>query len=63
MQPTVEHDRAIRVLVVDDHFFTRIGLTAALNLELDIGVIAEAACGRDAIDLYTLHQPDVAAAA
>lgn len=50
----------IRVLVVDDHFFTRMGVSAALNLETDMGVIAEAACGRDAIDLFTQHQPDVA---
>lgn len=54
------HDRAIRVLVVDDHFFTRIGLSAALNLEADIGVVAEAACGRDAIDLFDQVKPDVA---
>ncbi len=60
MQPSAEHDRAIRVLVVDDHFFTRIGLTTALNFESDMGVVAEASCGREAIDLYTHHQPDVA---
>lgn len=54
------NDRSIRVLIVDDHFFTRIGLTAALNLETDIGVVAEAACGRDAIELFGQVQPDVA---
>ncbi len=57
---TLPNDRSIRVLIVDDHFFTRIGLTATLNIESDIGVVAEAACGRDAIDLYSTHQPDVA---
>jgi two-component system NarL family response regulator len=56
----LSHDRSIRVLVVDDHFFTRIGLSAALNLEADIGVVAEAACGREAIDLYHQVKPDVA---
>jgi len=50
---------SIRVLIVDDHFFTRIGLTAALNMEPDIGVVAEATCGRDAITLYAAHRPDV----
>lgn len=58
MNPPAEEP--IRVLVVDDHFFTRMGVTAALNLERDIGVVAEAECGRDAIALYAEHQPDVA---
>lgn len=53
-------ESSIRVLVVDDHFCTRMGIAAALNLEADMGVIAEAGCGRDAIDLYTYHLPDVA---
>lgn len=50
----------IRVLVVDDHFCTRMGIAAALNFEADMGVIAEAGCGRDAIELYTHFLPDVA---
>lgn len=58
MQPTSEN--TIRVMIVDDHFFTRIGVSTALNLESDIGVIAEAASGQDAIDLYAEHRPDVA---
>jgi DNA-binding NarL/FixJ family response regulator len=58
MTPATEN--TIRVLIVDDHFFTRLGLSAALNLEADIGVIAEAASGQDAIDLYTELRPDVA---
>jgi DNA-binding NarL/FixJ family response regulator len=57
MKPALEN--AIRVMVVDDHFFTRLGVSAALNLESDIGVIAEAASGRDAIDLFIEHRPDV----
>ena len=36
----------IRLLVVDDHFVVRIGLTSALNLEPDMEVIAEAKDGR-----------------
>ena len=60
MLSTLEYDQAIRVLVVDDHFFTRIGLTTALNFESDMGVVAEASCGREAIDLFIRHRPDVA---
>lgn len=58
MNPSSEN--TIRVLVVDDHFFTRMGVSAALNLETDMGVVAEAGCGREAIDLFSEHQPDIA---
>ena len=49
----------IRLLVVDDHFVVRIGLTSALNLEPDMEVVAEARDGREAIDAYEKHRPDV----
>jgi two-component system NarL family response regulator len=58
MKPPVEN--TIRILVVDDHFFTRLGLSAAFNQENDMGVVAEAANGRDAINLFEEHKPDVA---
>jgi DNA-binding NarL/FixJ family response regulator len=50
----------IRVLVVDDHFFTRLGLAAALNLEPGIGVVAEADSGSTALAMYDQFKPDVA---
>ena len=49
----------IRLLVVDDHFVVRIGLTSALNLEPDMEVVAEARDGREAIEAYEKHRPDV----
>lgn len=49
----------IRLLVVDDHFVVRIGLTSALNLEPDMIVVAEAKDGREAVAAYEQHQPDV----
>ena len=49
----------IRLLVVDDHFVVRIGLTSALNLEPDMEVVAEAKDGREALALYDRHLPDV----
>lgn len=52
--------KPIRVLLADDHFFARRGLAAALSLEPDITVVAQASCGQHAIDLYAEHQPDVA---
>ena len=35
----------IRLLVVDDHFVVRSGLTASLDLERDLQVVAEAEAG------------------
>ena len=46
-----------RILVVDDHFMVRMGLSASLNAEDDMQVIAEAANGEDAIQAYRKHQP------
>lgn len=49
----------IRLLVVDDHFVVRIGLTSALNLEPDMEVVAEAKDGREAVEAFERHRPDV----
>ena len=49
----------IRLLIVDDHFVVRIGLTSALNLEPDMQVIAEARNGKEAVTLFQKHRPDV----
>ena len=49
----------IRLLVVDDHFVVRIGLTSALNLEPDMEVVGEAKDGREAVEAYERHRPDV----
>lgn len=49
----------IRVLIVDDHFTARLGLSMPINGEEDMTVIAEASSGRQAIMLYREHQPDL----
>jgi DNA-binding NarL/FixJ family response regulator len=49
----------IRLLIVDDHFVVRIGLTSALNLEPDMQVVAEARSGEEAVSGYREHLPDV----
>ncbi len=49
----------IRLLVVDDHFFVRMGLTGSLNAEPDLRVVAEADNGALAIKLFREHRPDV----
>jgi len=49
----------IRVLCVDDHSIVRKGIASILNNEADMQLVAEAANGRDALELFRLHMPDV----
>ena len=49
----------IRLLLVDDHFFVRMGLTSSLNAEPDLRVVAEADNGLQAIEQFRAHRPDV----
>jgi DNA-binding NarL/FixJ family response regulator len=51
---------AIRILLADDHAIVRNGVAQILNEERGISVIAQAADGGEAVELYVLHQPDVA---
>jgi DNA-binding NarL/FixJ family response regulator len=50
----------IRVLLVDDQPLIRSGFRALLDVEDDIAVVAEAADGREALDLAREHLPDIA---
>ncbi|NUP39598.1 MAG: response regulator transcription factor, partial [Streptomyces sp.] len=50
----------IRVLLADDQPRIRSGFRALLDLEEDIEVVAEAADGKQALDLAREHLPDVA---
>ena len=49
----------IGVLLVDDHLAVRLGLTTILNDQPDMQVIAEAANGMAALELYAKKKPDV----
>ncbi len=49
----------IRVLLVDDHAVVRAGLTAILEAEPDIEIVAETGDGLSAVNLYREHLPDV----
>ena len=49
----------IRLLLVDDHYLVRVGLSSVIALESDMRVCAEAATGLHAIELFRSHQPDV----
>lgn len=50
----------IRVLIADDHAFTRAGIRAVLAGDPSFEVVAEAANGREAIALAAAHRPQVA---
>jgi DNA-binding NarL/FixJ family response regulator len=49
----------IRIMVVEDHHVVRQGLVALLNTVPDMSVVAEGADGKQAIDLFREHEPDV----
>jgi len=51
--------KAIKVLAVDDHPLLREGIAAVLNGEQDIELVAEAVNGREAIELFRQHRPDI----
>ena len=48
-----------RVLVVDDHSLLRRGVANIINQEADLEVVAEAANGRDGVEAFRAHRPDV----
>ncbi|MFE9789199.1 response regulator [Nocardia salmonicida] len=50
----------IRVLLVDDQPLIRSGFRALLDIEDDIEVVAEAADGREGVELARTHLPDIA---
>jgi DNA-binding NarL/FixJ family response regulator len=49
----------IRVLSVDDHLLLREGVAALLANHADVALVAEAANGREAIEQFRRHRPDV----
>jgi DNA-binding NarL/FixJ family response regulator len=51
--------RPIRVLAVDDHPLLREGIGALLAAQPDMKLVAEASNGREAIEQYRIHRPDV----
>ena len=50
----------IRVLIADDHVTVTAGLASIIGMQPDMAVIAEGANGREAVELWRNHRPDVA---
>lgn len=49
----------IRILTVDDHALLREGIASLVGAEADMAVVAEAASGREAVEQFRVHQPDI----
>ncbi|MFZ5551253.1 MAG: response regulator [Pseudomonadota bacterium] len=54
-----EEPTRIHVLCVDDHPIVRQGIETLLSVEPDMALVAQAANGREAIQLFRAHRPDV----
>jgi len=49
----------IRILAVDDHPVVRQGIAGLVSIQPDMALIGEASDGREAIQLFRMHRPDV----
>ena len=51
--------KPIRILTADDHPLLRYGVAALIGAEPDMELVAQASAGREAIEQFRRHQPDV----
>ena len=56
---SIGNERAIRVLLADDHTVVRDGLSVIIDQEAGLQVVAQAANGREAVELWCEHRPDI----
>jgi len=55
----VWEDNVIRILIVDDHPLLREGIAALVGGQMDMTLVAECANGRDALQAFRTHVPDI----
>jgi DNA-binding NarL/FixJ family response regulator len=55
----MSQENSIRILIADDHPVVRTGLALMLKYEPDMEAVAEASNGKEAVEMFRLHQPDV----
>lgn len=51
--------KPIRILTADDHPLLRYGIAALIGAEPDMELVAQASTGREAIEQFRRHQPDI----
>ncbi len=51
--------KTIRILTADDHALLRAGIAALVEIEPDMELVAQAATGREAIEQFRHHRPDI----
>lgn len=51
--------KSIRILAVDDHPLLRSGIGALLATQADMALIAEASNGKEAVEKFRAHHPDI----
>jgi DNA-binding NarL/FixJ family response regulator len=51
--------KPIRILTADDHALLRQGIASLIGLESDMELVAEASMGREAMDKFKVHRPDI----
>ncbi len=55
----IHNPTSIRILLADDHMVMRQGLRDLLQHQPELTIIAEANNGREAVELYRNHRPDI----
>jgi two-component system NarL family response regulator len=58
-KPSSPKKKRIRILIVDDHSVVREGLVSLVKRKSDMVVVGEGSNGREAVDLWKEHRPDV----
>jgi DNA-binding NarL/FixJ family response regulator len=51
--------KPIRILAADDHALLRQGIASLVGLQSDMEMVAEAATGREAVEKFETHRPDI----
>ena len=55
----MRHSTKIRMLVADDHYLVRMGVISTVSTEPDLEVVAEAANGLQAVELFLKLAPNL----
>ena len=58
-EPTLTIENPIRIMAVDDHPMIREGIAGLVSAQSDLKLVAEAIGGREAIQQFRIHRPDV----